>query len=106
MADEAVKVIVRCRPMNEREERLNCEAVVTMDTQIAQAQLRKPKSSPRSAPPKLFTFDGSYYMLDTTKQIYDEICFPLVEGVLQGELVGGTLGGGMHLKIVFVTAMV
>lgn len=86
---EAVKVIVRCRPMNEREERLNCEAAVTMDTQIAQVQLRKPKTDPRSAPPKLFTFDGSYYVEDTTKQIYDDICFPLVEGVLQGEIWSG-----------------
>lgn len=84
MADEAVKVIVRCRPMNERENRMSCETVVAMDTRIAQVQLTKPKSTDRSAPPKLFTFDGSYFTADTTKQIYDEICFPLVEGVLQG----------------------
>lgn len=85
MSDEAVKVIVRCRPMNDREFKLNCESVVAMDTSIAQVQLRKPNTN-RVAPPKMFTFDGAYYTEDTTKQIYDEICFPLVEGVLQGKI--------------------
>ena len=40
-----------------------------MDTSIAQVQLKKPKM--KDAPPKLFTFDGVYYMKDTTEQIYD-----------------------------------
>ena len=86
-AAEAVKVIVRCRPMNERENRLQCEVsfiwtlspwqppntalqvVLNMDTQIGQVQLIKPK--PKDAVPKLFTFDGVYYTLDTTEQIYE-----------------------------------
>ena len=32
----------------------------------------------------MFTFDGVYYVHDTTQQIYEDICFPLVEGVLEG----------------------
>ena len=43
----------------------------------------KPNSDD-SSPPKLFSFDGVYYMEDNTKQIYEEICFPLVESVLEG----------------------
>ena len=53
-----------------------------MDHSIAQVQLRKTDSE--QSTPKLFTFDGVYYISDTTQQIYEEICFPLVEGVLQG----------------------
>ena len=53
-----------------------------MDPTIAQVQLLKPNN--KDAPPKLFTFDGVFYMKDTTHQIYEDICFPLVEGVLQG----------------------
>jgi len=53
-----------------------------MDTSIAQARLRKVQRD--DAPSKLFTFDGVYYMLDTTQQIYEDICFPLVGGVLEG----------------------
>ena len=82
MSSETVKVIVRCRPLNEREIRLNCDVVVTMDTSIVQVQLQKPKT--KQAPPKLFTFDGVYYMEDTTQKIYEDICFPLVANVLEG----------------------
>ena len=82
---EAVKVIIRCRPLNERELRLQCETVVTMDTNIGQVQLRKPKTDPKVIPHKAFTFDGVYYTEETTQTIYDDICFPLVSGVLEGE---------------------
>jgi len=58
------------------------QIVVDMDTTLAQVQLKKPHSG--DAPPKCFSFDGVYYMLDTTQQIYEDICFPLVEGVLEG----------------------
>ena len=40
-----------------------------MDTTIGQVQLKKPTL--KDAPPKLFTFDGVYYTLDTTEQIYE-----------------------------------
>ena len=53
-----------------------------MDPSIVQVQLRKPKSG--NTPPKMFTFDGVYFTEDHTQQIYEEICFPLVSGVLEG----------------------
>ena len=53
-----------------------------MDPSIIQVELKKPKSS--ESQPKKFTFDGVYYMKDTTKQLYDDICFPLVSNVLEG----------------------
>lgn len=53
-----------------------------MDPKIVQVRLNKPRSA--DTPPKMFTFDGVYFMLDTTQQIYEEICFPLVAGVLEG----------------------
>ena len=84
MSGEAVKVIVRCRPVNEREQHLQCDVVVSMDTKIMQAQLVKPKADPKITPPKLFTFDGVYGMEDTTQKIYEDICFPLVSSVLEG----------------------
>lgn len=83
MAAEAVQVIVRCRPFNEREQKMACRPVISMDPSIGQVQLTKPNADD-SSPPKLFSFDGVYFMNDTTRQIYDEICFPLVGSVLQG----------------------
>ncbi len=46
-----------------------------------QVELKKPKSSDI---PKQFTFDGVYFVKDNTKMIYDDICFDLVTGVLDG----------------------
>ena len=55
-----------------------------MDQKIAQVQLLKPSGSREQVPPKLFTFDGVYFTKDTTQQIYEEMCLPLVSGVLEG----------------------
>ncbi|CAH2318495.1 kinesin KIF17 isoform X2 [Pelobates cultripes] len=82
MAAECVKVVVRCRPMNERERELNCEAVVTMDSSRGQCFIRKPEAPEDT--PKQFTFDGAYYTEHCTEQIYNEIAYPLVEGVTEG----------------------
>lgn len=55
-----------------------------MDQKISQVQLQKPCRGKELAPQKLFTFDGVYFIKDTTQQIYEEMCFPLVSGVLEG----------------------
>lgn len=59
------------------------QSVIAMDPSIGQVQLMKPNGD-ESSPPKLFSFDGVYFVEDTTKQIYEEICFPLVDSVLEG----------------------
>ena len=59
------------------------QVVLYMDPSIVQVQLVKPKAGDKT-PPKVFSFDGVYYMEDTTQGIYDDICFPLVTGVLEG----------------------
>ncbi|XP_049662989.1 kinesin-like protein KIF17 isoform X6 [Accipiter gentilis] len=82
MASEAVKVIVRCRPMNEREKALGCKAVVSMESARGQCFLQNPAAT--GEPPKQFTFDGAYYQEHSTEQIYNEIAYPLVEGVTEG----------------------
>ncbi|RZF32357.1 hypothetical protein LSTR_LSTR001821 [Laodelphax striatellus] len=79
---ECVQVIVRCRPMNSRELSLNCKNVVLMDSERCTCSLINPNDC--SAPPKVFTFDGVYYINSTTEQIYNEIAYPLIEGVLEG----------------------
>ena len=79
---EAVKVIVRCRPLNQRETDLKCEVTVQMDSSTGQCSLFKPGE--KGQPPKNFTFDGAYYIDSTTETIYNDICFPLVDGVLEG----------------------
>ncbi|CAI9165580.1 unnamed protein product [Rangifer tarandus platyrhynchus] len=82
MASESVKVVVRCRPMNQRERELNCRLVVTVDSARGQCFIQNPSAADQ--PPKQFTFDGAYYMDHFTEQIYNEIAYPLVEGVTEG----------------------
>ncbi|KAL4224904.1 Kinesin-like protein kif17 [Mactra antiquata] len=79
---ECVKVIVRCRPMNTREKDLNCECCLKMEGARAQCSIMNPGD--KKAPPKNFTFDGSYFVDSTTENIYNEIAYPLVEGVTEG----------------------
>ncbi|XP_057298227.1 kinesin-like protein KIF17 [Hydractinia symbiolongicarpus] len=79
---EAVKVIVRCRPLNDREKNLKCQNVIEMDGSIGQCRLRKPND--KSQPPKAFTFDGVFFIDSITENIYADICFPLVEGCVEG----------------------
>ncbi|XP_010624095.1 kinesin-like protein KIF17 isoform X2 [Fukomys damarensis] len=79
---ESVKVVVRCRPMNQRERELNCQSVVTVDSARGQCFIQNPGAA--DEPPKQFTFDGAYHMEHFTEQIYNEIAYPLVEGVTEG----------------------
>ncbi|XP_058532251.1 kinesin-like protein KIF17 isoform X2 [Ochotona princeps] len=82
MAAEAVKVVVRCRPMNLRERELHCQPVVTVDCARGQCFIQNPGAT--DEPPKQFTFDGAYHTDHVTEQIYNEIAYPLVEGVTEG----------------------
>ncbi|VEN53906.1 unnamed protein product [Callosobruchus maculatus] len=77
---ENVKVIVRCRPMNKREIDLNCQCVVSVKNCVVEAW------DPHEGPcfPKQFTFDSTYDQDSTTEVIYNDICYPLVESVLEG----------------------
>ncbi|XP_063401221.1 osmotic avoidance abnormal protein 3-like isoform X8 [Mytilus trossulus] len=79
---ECVKVIVRCRPMNKRENDLKCKPCLSMESKRGQCTIKNP-GDPK-APPKMFTFDGSYYTDSVTENIYNEIAYPLVEGVCEG----------------------
>ena len=79
---ESVKVIVRCRPMNQRENNLNCKACIKCDDALNKVTIFKPDD--KSAAPKNFTFDGAYFTQSTTKQIYEDVGFALVDGVLEG----------------------
>ncbi|KAL0978501.1 hypothetical protein UPYG_G00171320 [Umbra pygmaea] len=79
---ESVKVVVRCRPLNDREKTLNCKMIVSVQTGLCQCFINKPGS--KEEPPKQFTFDGTYSIDQTTELMYNEIAYPLVEGVTEG----------------------
>ncbi|XP_070697654.1 kinesin-like protein KIF17 [Pempheris klunzingeri] len=82
MGSESVKVVVRCRPLNDREKALCSKMVLSMDVHRCQCFIEKPGAT--DEPPKQFTFDGTYFIEQTTEQMYNEIAYPLVEGVTEG----------------------
>lgn len=63
--------------MNNREKDLSCKCVIKMEGDRAQCAITNPGDA--KAPPKNFTFDGSYFTDSTTESIYNEIAYPLVE---------------------------
>ncbi|KRX88559.1 Osmotic avoidance abnormal protein 3 [Trichinella pseudospiralis] len=81
-SSECVKVVVRSRPLGQRELKIGCSVVVEMDPKRAQCSIRNPAD--KTGTTKLFTFDGAYDMNATTENIYNDIVYPLVESVLEG----------------------
>ena len=59
---ESVKVVVRCRPLNEKEISDGHESVVNMDVKRGIITLQKAGGSHKdsSEPPREFTFDAVY----------------------------------------------
>ena len=80
---ECVKVIVRCRPLNDAEVSNNTEFVLSVDPMQRTCILRKPGDR-ISSPRKVFTFDGVYDADSTNEEIYTDFVGPLVESVLEG----------------------
>ncbi|CAJ1050164.1 kinesin-like protein KIF17 isoform X2 [Xyrichtys novacula] len=82
MGSESVRVVVRCRPLNDREKALCSKMVVFMDLHRCQCFIEKPGAV--DEPPKQFTFDGTYFTDQSTEQMYNEVAYPLVEGTTEG----------------------
>ncbi|XP_067873914.1 kinesin-like protein KIF3C isoform X2 [Heterodontus francisci] len=80
---ESVKVVVRCRPMNGKEEAAACDQIVDMDVKLGQVSVQNPKAIP-SEIPKTFTFDAVYDSSSKQSDLYDETVRPLVDSVLEG----------------------
>ncbi|XP_038865058.1 kinesin-like protein KIF3B [Salvelinus namaycush] len=80
---EAVKVVVRCRPFNRREETMDNDNILEVNTKLGQITLRNPRASPEELV-KSFTFDAVYDSESKQSDIYDDTVRPLVDSVLQG----------------------
>ena len=81
---ESVKVVVRCRPMNEKERATKFERVVTVDVKLGQIIVRNPRLSSAHEHPKVFTFDSVYDSNSKQIDLYDETFRQLVDSVLLG----------------------
>ncbi|XP_035227190.1 kinesin-like protein KIF3B [Stegodyphus dumicola] len=75
---ETVKVVVRCRPVSEKEHQAGYHSVVTLFPESGGVEIHNLKQSP-----KYFTFDAVY---DGGAQadLYDDVFRPLVDSVIDG----------------------
>ncbi|RVE70293.1 hypothetical protein OJAV_G00062520 [Oryzias javanicus] len=83
-SSESVKVVVRCRPMNEKERAAGFERVVSLDVKLGQIMVKNPREASANEHPKVFTFDSVYDWDSKQIDLYDETFRPLVDSVLLG----------------------
>lgn len=83
-SSESVKVVVRCRPLNRKEESNGtAKGIIQMDLRLGQVILRNPRA-PVTEPLKTFTFDAVYDANSKQRDLYDESVRPLIDSVLAG----------------------
>lgn len=85
--DEAVQVVVRCRPMNTKEKESGCTQVVQVFPHSGEIEVMCPNETVTKGPVdqrKIFTFDAVYDHKAKQQDLYDEAVRPLVVSVLQG----------------------
>lgn len=80
---ECVKVVVRCRPMDEKETAAGHTRSVEMNTKRGTVELRNPKGTAQDIK-KNFTFDTVYDWNSKQTDLYEETFRDLVDNVLNG----------------------
>lgn len=81
MSSECVKVMVRVRPMNQKEKNEKSEICVEIDSQGQQVTITKPGEKDNQ---KTFGFDYCFGGNCKQESIYEESAFSLVESVVEG----------------------
>lgn len=78
---ECVRVVVRCRPLNEKERVEGRQRIVDVDQKLGQVVLRSASSTDA---PKSFTFDAAFDLDSTQRDVYDNTALAIVNSVLNG----------------------
>ena len=79
--NEAVKVAIRCRPLNNKELQAGNTQVVEINKARNEILVHKPFGQEE---PKQFTFDHTYGDGAQQEEIYNETASPIVANVLEG----------------------
>ncbi|CAD8136871.1 unnamed protein product [Paramecium octaurelia] len=79
---ECVRVVIRCRPLNDTEKKDGHVCIVNMDTKNGQVTVRNPKVADEV--PKQFTFDQIFDTQSLQENVYNQTAHPIVESVLEG----------------------
>ncbi|XP_071051018.1 kinesin-like protein Klp68D isoform X2 [Onthophagus taurus] len=83
-SNESVQVVVRCRPISDKELESECTQVVNVYAKRGVIEVENPKAKTDNEKNKIFTYDGVYDWNSTQQSLYDETVRPLVASVLEG----------------------
>lgn len=78
---EAIKVVVRIRPMNAKEKERGCHNIVSVEGDFTQVSLKKPDEPDNI---KAFAFDNVFGEDSHQQTVYTKTAYNLVENVLTG----------------------
>ncbi|XP_058459454.1 kinesin-like protein Klp68D [Malaya genurostris] len=81
--NECVQVVVRCRPLSNKEQAGNFQKVVDVFSSRGVIEILNCNETSRENK-KMFTYDAVYDWSSTQQQLYDEVIRPLVYSVLEG----------------------
>lgn len=82
--NESVQVVVRCRPINQKETESGCTKVVKIYPSRGVIDVQNPHARSENEKAKMFTYDAVYDENSTQQSVYDETVRPLVASVLEG----------------------
>jgi hypothetical protein len=82
MSNECITVVVRCRPMNKKENDEKRSGIIEVDLDNRQVGIKNPDTP--NEPPKYFTYDATYDANAQQKVFYEESCFSIIESTLEG----------------------
>ena len=81
MPSESVRVMVRCRPMNSKEQNRGNFSIMTLDYQSKTASIQDPREESNL---RQFTYDAVFGPDTAQQKIYEISTFPILEAVFNG----------------------
>ena len=80
--NECIQVVVRCRPMNKKENDEKRNSIINVDCESRTVTIQNPDNTNEVS--KTFTYDATYDDKTQQRVFYDESCFSVIEGTLEG----------------------
>lgn len=82
-SNDNVRVVVRCRPLNEKEKNMKCPMAVKCDEVRGSVTVNQSESRSGDQP-KVFTFDRVFGPESKQTDVYNDTARSIVESVLEG----------------------
>lgn len=82
--NECVQVVVRCRPMSNKERSEGFDEVISVYPTRGVIEISNTQTEAQKEQRKVFTYDAVYDAGASQTTVYNEVVFPLVSSVLEG----------------------